>query len=59
MTADEVFLAGTKSEVLAVGSISGTRIGSGGVGRITQRLYQEFSRIVQRPEEGTPIYRAE
>jgi branched-chain amino acid aminotransferase len=57
MTADEVFLSGTKSEVLAAGSISGTKIGSGGVGQITRRLYQEFSRITQRPEEGTPIYK--
>jgi branched-chain amino acid aminotransferase len=59
MTADEVFLTGTKSEVLAVGTIGGTKIGSGGVGPITRRLYQEFSRIVQRPEEGTPVYEAE
>jgi len=56
VTADEVFLAGTKSEILAVGTIGGTKIGAGGVGPITRRLYQEFSRIVQRPEEGTPVY---
>lgn len=59
VTADEVFLAGTKSEVVAVGTIGGTKIGSGGVGPVTRRLYQEFSRIVQRPEEGTPVYEAE
>jgi branched-chain amino acid aminotransferase len=58
-TADEVFLVGTKSEVLAVGSISGVRIGNGGAGQLTKRLYQEFSRVVQRPEEGTPVYEAE
>lgn len=59
VTADEVFLAGTKSEILAVGTISGTKVGSGGVGPVTKRLYQEFSRIVQRAEEGTPVYEAE
>ncbi len=59
VTADEIFLAGTKSEVLAVGTVSGTKIGSGGVGPITRKLYQEFSKIVERPEEGTPVFEAE
>lgn len=58
-TADEIFLVGTKSEILAVDSISGIKVGSGGVGPITKRLYQEFSRVVQRAEEGTPVYEAE
>jgi len=58
VTADEVFLAGTKSEILAVGTIGSTKVGSGGVGPVTRKLYQEFSRIVQRPDEGTPIYKA-
>jgi branched-chain amino acid aminotransferase len=58
-TADEVFLVGTKSEILAVGSISGVEVGSGGAGPVTKRLYQEFSRVVLRPEEGTPAYEAE
>ena len=55
-TADEVFLVGTKSEILAVGSISGGKVGSGGVGPTTKRLYQEFAKVVLRPEEGTPVY---
>jgi branched-chain amino acid aminotransferase len=58
-TADEVFLVGTKSEILAVGSISGVKVGTGGVGPVTKRLYQEFSNVVQRAEEGTSIYEAE
>ncbi len=58
-TADEVFLVGTKSEILAVGSISGGKVGSGGVGPVTRKLYEEFSRVVQRAEEGTPVYEAE
>jgi branched-chain amino acid aminotransferase len=59
MTADEIFLAGTKAEVLAVGAVGGTKIGTGGVGQVTRKLYQEFSRITQRPEEGVPVYEAE
>lgn len=55
-TADEVFLVGTKSEILAVGSVAGTKIGSGGAGPVTRRLYQEFSKVVLRAEEGTPVY---
>ena len=58
-TADEVFLVGTKSEVVAVGSISGSKVGNGGAGPLTRKLYQEFGRLVQRPEEGTPAYEAE
>ncbi len=58
-TADEVFLVGTKSEILAVGSISGAKVGAGGAGPVTRRLCQEFTRVVQRKEEGTAIYEAE
>ena len=58
-TADEVFLVGTKSEILAVVSISGSKVGPGAVGPLTRRLYQEFSKVVRRPEEGTPAYEAE
>ena len=58
-SADEVFLVGTKSEIVAVGSISGVKVGSGGVGPITKKLCQEFARVVLRPEEGTSIYEAE
>jgi branched-chain amino acid aminotransferase len=58
-TADEVFIVGTKSEILAVGSISGAKVGSGSAGPITKRLFQEFSKVVVRPEEGTPVYEAE
>ncbi|MDG6920213.1 MAG: branched-chain-amino-acid transaminase [Nitrososphaerota archaeon] len=57
--ADEVFLVGTKAEILAVGSVNGVEIGSGRAGEVTKTLYAEFSRIVQRPEEGTPVYQAE
>lgn len=59
LTADEVFLAGTKGEIIAVGTVNGQRIDSGGVGPITRRLFQELTRFVQRKDQGTPIYEAE
>ncbi|MDG6953910.1 MAG: branched-chain-amino-acid transaminase [Nitrososphaerota archaeon] len=55
-SADEVFLVGTKSEIRAVGSISGVEVGSGGAGELTRKLYAEFCKVVQRAEEGTPVY---
>ena len=55
-TADEVFLVGTKSEILAVGSINAGRVGNGGAGPVTKLLYQEFGKVVLRAEEGTPVY---
>ena len=57
--ADEVFIVGTKSELVAVGSISGSSVGTGTAGPVTKRLYQVFSKVVLRPEEGTPVYEAE
>lgn len=59
LSADEVFLTGTKSEIQAVGYINGRKIGAGVAGPITKKLFQEFSKIVTRPEEGTPIYTTE
>jgi branched-chain amino acid aminotransferase len=58
-TADEIFLVGTKSEILAVGSISGAKVGTGGAGPLTKRLCHEFAKVVQRAAEGTSIYEAE
>lgn len=59
MSADEVFLVGTKSELVAVGSVGGIKIGTGAAGPVTRSLYQEFSKVVLRPEEGTSVYEAE
>ena len=58
-TSDEVFLVGTKAEMVAVGMVGGLKLGTGGVGPLTKKLYMEFSKVVQRPEEGTPVYEAE
>jgi branched-chain amino acid aminotransferase len=55
-TADEVFLVGTKSEILGVGAVGDMRIGNGVAGPLTRRLVQEFTKVVQNPEEGTRIY---
>lgn len=59
LTADEAFLVGTKSEILAVGTVNGTKIGSGTVGPIVRKLASEFAKIVTRKEEGTPAYESE
>ncbi len=59
LTAEEVFLVGTKSELSAVSTINGAKVGAGGVGPVTKKLYVEFTKVVQRPEEGTPVYEAE
>jgi branched-chain amino acid aminotransferase len=59
LTADEAFLVGTKSEILAVESVGGTRIGMASPGPLTKKVYAEFCKLVLRPEEGTPIYEAE
>ncbi len=56
VSADELFLVGTKAEILAIGSVNGRKIGSGGPGPITRKLLSEFGKLVGRPEEGTPIY---
>ena len=40
--ADEVFMSGTAAEVLAITSIDDRPVGNGRVGRVTQRLYDEF-----------------
>jgi branched-chain amino acid aminotransferase len=59
LTADEAFLVGTKAEMLAVGTVNGTKIGSGTVGPVVRRLATEFAKIVARREEGTPAYESE
>jgi branched-chain amino acid aminotransferase len=61
MTADEVFLTGTKSEVVPVVSVSGRTIGDGKVGTISRRLIDEFMKIRKDPSEGTSVdtYKAE
>jgi branched-chain amino acid aminotransferase len=54
-TADEVFLTGTKLEIVPVISISGRRIGRGKVGPVTTQLRKEFRKRVVSAREGTKV----
>ncbi len=55
-TADEVFFTGTAAEIVPVREINKRQIGSGKPGPITRRLMEEFSKLVQDPKHGMPIY---
>ncbi|MEM3153567.1 MAG: branched-chain-amino-acid transaminase [Candidatus Bathyarchaeia archaeon] len=55
-TADEVFFTGTAAEIIPVREINKRQIGDGKPGPVTKRLMEEFSKLVQNPKYGTPIY---
>jgi len=55
-TADEVFFTGTAAEIIPVREINKRQIGDGKPGPITRRLMEEFSKLVQDPKHGVPIY---
>lgn len=55
-TADEVFFTGTAAEVVPVREINKRQIGNGKPGPITRRLMEEFSKLVEDPKHGIPIY---
>lgn len=55
-TADEVFFTGTAAEIIPVREINKRQIGNGKPGPITKRLMEEFSKFVQDPKYGVPIY---
>jgi branched-chain amino acid aminotransferase len=48
LAADEVFLTSAAAEVIAVRSIDGRPVGSGGEGPVVKRLRQEFAAMVRR-----------
>ena len=52
--ADEVFLTGTVAEVIAVTTVDGRTIGLGQTGPHTNRLLEEFRKLVV--EDGEKIY---
>ncbi len=52
--ADEVFLTGTAAEVIAVTTVDGRTIGLGQTGPHTNRLLEEFRKLVI--EDGEKIY---
>jgi branched-chain amino acid aminotransferase len=55
-TADEAFFTGTAAEVVPVREINKRTIGKGNPGVITKRLMAEFSKLVNDPKAGVPIY---
>ncbi|MEM2947483.1 MAG: branched-chain-amino-acid transaminase [Candidatus Bathyarchaeia archaeon] len=55
-TADEVFFTGTAAEIIPVREINKRQIGDGKPGPVTKRLMEEFSKLVQDPKYGIPIY---
>lgn len=56
-SADEVFLTGTGAEIMPVREVNKRRIGKGEMGPITEKIFEEFMRVVRDPNEGIPIYR--
>ncbi|MEM2272842.1 MAG: branched-chain-amino-acid transaminase, partial [Candidatus Bathyarchaeia archaeon] len=54
--ASEAFLTGTGAEIMPIKEINRRRIGVGGMGPITERIWKEFMKVVQEPFEGVPIY---
>jgi len=55
--ADEVFFTGTAAEIVPVREINKRLIGNGVPGPTTKKLMEEFSKLVQDPMEGIPIYK--
>ncbi|MGQ9624354.1 MAG: branched-chain-amino-acid transaminase [Candidatus Bathycorpusculaceae bacterium] len=55
--ADEVFFTGTAAEIVPVREINKRQIANGKPGPVTKRLMEEFSKMVQDPKEGIPIYK--
>ena len=55
-TADEAFFTGTAAEIVPIVEVNRRIIGDGKPGPITQRLMQEFEKVIQDHKEGTPIY---
>jgi len=54
--AEEVFFTGTAAEIVPVREINKRTIGNGMPGPVTKKLMEEFSKLVQDPKEGIPIY---
>jgi branched-chain amino acid aminotransferase len=54
LNADEVFLCGTGTELSPVVEVEGSKIGSGEIGPITERLLSIYGELVRT--EGTPIW---
>ncbi|MEM1582473.1 MAG: branched-chain-amino-acid transaminase [Candidatus Bathyarchaeia archaeon] len=55
-SADEAFLTGTGAEIMPIREVNRRRIGEGKMGPITEKILEEFMKIVRDPNEGIPIY---
>ncbi|MEM1530771.1 MAG: branched-chain-amino-acid transaminase [Candidatus Bathyarchaeia archaeon] len=55
-SADEAFLTGTGAEIMPIREVNKRRIGEGRIGPITEKILEEFMKIVRDPKEGIPIY---
>lgn len=55
-SADEAFLTGTGAEIMPIREVNKRRIGEGKIGPITEKILEEFMKIVRDPKEGIPIY---
>jgi len=55
-TADEVFMTGTRAEIMPVTKIAERVIGDGKVGKITLKLIEEFEKEYRKPENGVRVY---
>lgn len=54
--AEEAFLTGTAAEIMPIREVNKRKIGEGKIGPVTEKLLEEFNRIVRDPKEGTPIW---
>ncbi len=54
--AEEAFLTGTAAEIMPIREVNKRKIGAGKIGPVTEKLLEEFNRIVRDPKEGTPIW---
>lgn len=54
--ADEAFLTGTGAEIMPIREVNKRKIGEGRMGPITEKILNEFMKIVRDPNEGIPIY---
>ena len=54
--AEEAFLTGTAAEIMPIREVNKRKIGEGKIGSVTEKLLEEFNRIVRDPKEGTPIW---
>jgi len=54
--AEEAFLTGTAAEIMPIREVNKRKIGEGKIGPVTEKLLEEFNKIVRDPKEGIPIW---